>query len=135
MSDGTPQEPRPSTGDTFSHGEPWPPYFPHDELDALMRHVREVQTSDTAEVEQMIRSVSMEAHRLRTAVTRLSETRLRAAEREAGEILTEARIRALEISEQSMVILNRRLHRAEEIMDSLKQTMRQYDVPDPDDPR
>jgi len=91
----------------------WPPRFPHDAIDVLLRRVERAEEADTASAVALLTQVAREAQRLRATVVRLSAARLSAAEREARVIVAEAQQRADELRALALETLTRRLDEAE----------------------
>lgn len=94
---------------------PWPPTFPHLEIDDLLARLRESALSDPKEVAVLLGLVSKEAQRLRTTVVRLSLERLSHADEQAEAILREALDQSAALRRMGLEVLGDRLDEADRI--------------------
>jgi hypothetical protein len=97
-----------------SDADPWPPNFPHADIDALLERL-EHAAADPAEARDLLALVAQEAQRLRGTVVRLSAARLSAAEREAHAIVSDAQASAAALRSAALEALDARLDEAERL--------------------
>ena len=102
-------------------GQPWASTFPHVEIDELLNRVSTAATLTPAETTALLGAIVDEAKRLRATVVRLTAERVSAAEREAEQILTEARAEAAQLRRSANEAMISRLDEAESASDAVLQ--------------
>jgi hypothetical protein len=103
--------------------DPWPPHFPHADIDALLTRLERATGADPAEARDLLALVAQEAQRLRTTVVRLSAARLSAAEREASTIVADAQASAATLRSAALEALDARLNEAERLTAAAREAL------------
>lgn len=103
--------------------DPWPPHFPHADIDALLERLERTAGLDPRETRDLLGMVAQEAQRLRSTVVRLSAARLTAAEREAAAIVAEAHASASALRAAALEVLDARLDEAERLTASVRDAL------------
>jgi hypothetical protein len=102
-----------------SDADPWPPSFPHADIDALLERLGQAPgidaAGDSGEACDLLALVAQEAQRLRGTVVRLAAARLSAAEREAHAIISDAQASAAALRAAALEALEARLDEAERL--------------------
>jgi hypothetical protein len=105
-----------------SDADPWPPNFPHADIDALLERLE--HAADAApEARDLLALVAQEAQRLRGTVVRLSAARLSAAEREAHAIVSDAQASAAALRSAALEALDARLDEAERLTAAAREAL------------
>lgn len=100
----------------------WPPQFPHTEIDDLIQRLTDGADADAKDAERLLQLIAREAHRLRQTVTKLSVSRLSAAEREAYEIVSRANADADDVRNRALTVLDDRLDEADSVVRAMRRS-------------
>lgn len=113
----TPVSDRPTTDPTS-----WPPQFPHTEIDELIQRLSDGADAGAEDAERLLQLIAREAERLRRTVTKLSVSRLSAAEREAHEIVSRANDHADDVRNRALTVLDDRLDEADTVVRAMRRS-------------
>jgi hypothetical protein len=103
--------------------DPWPPHFPHADIDALLDRLERAEDVDPDSARDLLALVAQEAQRLRSTVVRLSAARLSAAEREAATIIADAQTSARALRAAALDLLDARLDEAERLTTAVREAL------------
>ena len=120
-STGGAAEPVPASAAEAAGGQSWASTFPHVEIDELLNRVSAAAALTPAETTALLGAIVDEAKRLRATVVRLTAERVSAAEREAEQILAEARAEAAALRRTANEAMINRLDEAESASDAVLQ--------------
>ncbi|NYJ01418.1 hypothetical protein HNR19_002116 [Nocardioides thalensis] len=110
----------PSDGDQA----PWPPSFPHLEIDQLIDRLENGRTLDSADAYRLLALVAQEAQRLRATAVRLATAKLSEADREARRIVADALGHADEMRDVGLTVLNTRLDEGERLLSTMREAFK-----------
>lgn len=110
----------PSDGDPA----PWPPSFPHLEIDQLIDRLENGRTLDSADAYRLLALVAQEAQRLRATAVRLATAKLSEADREARRIVADALGHADEMRDVGLTVLNTRLDEGERLLSTMREAFK-----------
>lgn len=116
----TPDEP--TTAEPSDRDQaPWPPSFPHLEIDQLIDRLENGRTLDSADAYRLLALVAQEAQRLRATAVRLATAKLSEADREARRIVADALGHADEMRDVGLSVLNTRLDEGERLLSTMRE--------------
>lgn len=100
---------------------PWPPSFPHLEIDQLIDRLENGRTLESADAYRLLALVAQEAQRLRATAVRLATAKLSEADREARRIVADALGHADEMRDVGLTVLNTRLDEGERLLSTMRE--------------
>jgi len=120
----TPSDDRSASARLGGDDPTWPPDFPQFEINRLIDQLEHGRSLDTADTFLLITLVVRETRRIRAAAVRLATARLSHDDREARQIVAEARRHAHEMRDVGLATQDARVDEGERLLAAMREAFR-----------